>query len=183
MTGRGIYGTRPNGRKYACRKNACKCEGGTILMHLHNLLESDAMLEMAYTQKKAERIITALEQPINDGLLKLWTIPASPLRASWIDDLTNWIDEISEIVLRPTNTRPRHIFYYKLLFFEPFGGGAEVPNLVRRLRRLHRLGFPVDDATPESLVRRLQTFHRDLSGLCAARFMPEGQIRAFLDEH
>ena len=32
------------------------------------------LLEMAYTQKKAERVITGLEKPVNDHLLKLWTI-------------------------------------------------------------------------------------------------------------
>jgi hypothetical protein len=154
-------------------------------MHsLHDLLASDVLLEMAYTQKKAERIITGLEKPINDHLLKLWTNPDSLEREDWICDLVDWIDEIAEIVLRPTNTRPPHIFYYKLLFFEPFGGGAEIPNILRRLRRLHRRGFPVQaDVTPDVLLKRLQTFHRDLASLCAAKLMRADQIRRFLDDH
>src|SRR3984885_1445812 len=153
-------------------------------MQLHDLLDSGVLLEMAYTQKKAERVITALEKPINDHLLKLWTASGAGDREGWIDNLVNWIDEIGEIVLRPTNARPPHIFYYKLLFFEPFGGGAEIPNILRRLRRLHRHGFPVQiDTTPDALLRRLQAFHRDLSGLCASKIMREEQIRRFLDEH
>jgi hypothetical protein len=153
-------------------------------MELHDLVASDVLPEMAYTQKKAERVLTALEKPINDTLLKLWTMPRSMDREVWIGDLVNWIDEIAEIVLRPTNTRPPHIFYYRLLFFEPFGGGAEIPNILRRLRRLHRHGFPVQiDITPDALLRRLQAFHRDLSGLCASKIMREEQIRRFLDEH
>ncbi|WP_428539500.1 hypothetical protein [Rhodopila sp.] len=153
-------------------------------MELHDLIASDVLLEMAYTQKKAERIITALEKPINDHLLRLWTMPAGADRELWIRELINWIDEIAEIVLRPANTRPPHIFYYKLLFFEPFGGGAGRSNILRRLRRQHRQGCPVQiDVTPEALLDRLQGFHRDLSGLCAEKTIGEEQIRRFLDEH
>ena len=153
-------------------------------MQLHDLLDSGVLLEMAYTQKKAERIITALEKPINDHLLKLWTIAESFDRRIWLDSLVNWIDEIGEIVLRPANARPPHIFYYKLLFFEPFGGGSGIPNLLRRLRRLHREGFPVQlDTAPEVLLARLQTFHRDLSSLFACKLMRDDQIRKFLENH
>jgi hypothetical protein len=153
-------------------------------MRLQDLLASDVLLEMAYTQKKAERIITGLEKPINDHLLKLWTSPASLEREVWIVDLCNWIEEIAEIVLRPTNTRPPHVFYYKLLFFEPFGGGAEIPNILRRLRRLDRRGFHMQsDISPDALLKRLRAFHRDLASLCASKLMLEDQIRKFLDDH
>ena len=153
-------------------------------MKLQDLLASDVLLEMAYTQKKAERIITGLEKPINDHLLKLWTNPKSLEREVWIVDLCNWIEEIAEIVLRPTNTRPPHVFYYKLLFFEPFGGGAEIPNILRRLRRLDRRGFHMQsDVSADDLLKRLRAFHRDLASLCAAKLMLEDQIRKFLDDH
>lgn len=153
-------------------------------MDLHDLVASDILAEMAYTQKKTERIITALEKPLNDHLLRLWTIPHSSDREVWISDLVDWIDEIGEIVLRPANTRPSHIFYYRLLFFEPFGGGAGIPNILRRLRRLHRQGFPVQiDVAPDALLNRLQGFHRELSGLCATRIIGEDQIRTFLNDH
>lgn len=153
-------------------------------MQLHDLLESDILLEMAYTQKKAERVITSLERPINDSLLKLWTAPTSCHRSTWAEDLVEWIDEVAEIVLRPANSRPSHIFYYKLLFFEPFGGGAEIPNMLRRLRRLHRQGFASQvDVGPGALVQRLQSFHRDLASLCASKYVREAEIRIFLDEH
>jgi hypothetical protein len=153
-------------------------------MQLHDLLASDVLLEMAYTQKKAERVITGLEKPINDHLLKLWTNPDSLDQEIWINNLVDWIDEIAEIVLRPANTRPPHIFYYKLLFFEPFGGGAEVPNILRRLRRLHRQGFLVQvDIAPDALLNRLRAFHRDFSSVCASKVMRDGQIRRFLNEH
>jgi hypothetical protein len=153
-------------------------------MQLHDLLDSGVLLEMAYTQKKAERVITALEMPINDHLLKLWTIVDSGEREVWIDSLVNWIDEIGEIVLRPANARPPHIFYYKLLFFEPFGGGSGMPNMLRRLRRLHRQGFSVrTDIVPDDLLMRLQVFHRDLSSLFACKLLREDQIRTFLEDH
>jgi hypothetical protein len=153
-------------------------------MQLRDLLESGVSLEMAYTQKKAERVITGLEKPINDHLLKLWTNPDSIECEIWIGNLINWIDEIGEIVFRPSNARPSHTFYYKLLFFEPFGGGAGIPNVLRRLRRLHRDGFPVQmNIVPDALLTRLQAFHRDLSGLYACKVTGDNQIRAFLEDH
>jgi hypothetical protein len=51
-------------------------------MQLHKLLDSGALLEMAYTQKKAERVITALEKPFDDHLLKLWTTSDTSLCAA-----------------------------------------------------------------------------------------------------
>ena len=86
--------------------------------------------------------------------------------------------------MRPNNARPPHVFYYKLLFFEPFGGGSGIPNLLRRLRRLYREGFPVQiDIAPDALLTRLQAFHRDLASLCASKLMREDQIRRFLENH
>jgi hypothetical protein len=155
-----------------------------MYIQLHQLVDSSALQEMAYTQKKAERIITSLEKPINDHLLKLWTIPSTDQCEGWTANLINWVDEIGEIVFRPNNARPSHTFYYKLLFFEPFGGGSGMPNVLRRLRRLHREGFPAQiDIAPDVLLARLQAFHRDLSGLYASRLMREDQIRAFLEDH
>ncbi len=155
-----------------------------MLMQSHDLLDSGVLLELAYTQKKAERVITALEKPINDHLLTLWTVTEAFDIENCKDELVDWIDEIAEIVLRPANTRPPHIFYYKLLFFEPFGGGAGLPNMLRRLRRLRRQGIPVQiDVLPDALLMRLQTFHRDLSGLCAGKLIRDNQIRTFLDNH
>jgi hypothetical protein len=150
----------------------------------HSLLASGMTLQMAYTQKKAERVITGLEKPINDHLLKLWTVSDSSDRDAWIEDLVNWIDEIGEIVLRPNNARPSHTFYYKLLFFESFGGGAGISNILSRLRRLHRFGFPVQiGLSTNDLLVRLQVFHRDLSGLWAGKPMRDDQIRLFLTQH
>jgi hypothetical protein len=155
-----------------------------MYMQIHDLADSDLLLEMAYTQKKAERVITGLEKPVNDHLLKLWTISDTYDHGIWIDSLVNWIDEIGEIVLRPNNSRPPHVFYYKLLFFEPFGGGAGIPNLLRRLRRLYREGLPVRiDIAPDALLTRIQAFHRDLSSECARAMMRDHQIRMFLEDH
>ncbi len=155
-----------------------------MLTQLHDLAGSELIREMAYTQKTAERIITTLERPLNDTLLKMWTNAHAEEYPAWVNDVVDWVDEISEIVLRPANTRPRHIFYYKLLFFEPFGGGAEVPNMLRRLRRLRRQGCNLQsNVSPENLVKRMQAFHRDLSGHCAVQALREEQIRSFVDEH
>ena len=59
-----------------------------------------------------------------------------------------------------------------------------MPNMLRRLRRLHREGFPVRlDIAPDALLLRLQAFHRDLSSLCACKLMRDDQIRTFVEDH
>lgn len=128
-------------------------------MKLADILIRDPVLEMAYTQKRAETIITDLEKPVNDHLLKIWTVPESVQRDHWLTELVNWIDEISEIILKPSNRRPSADFYYRILFDEPFGG-AELANLMSRLRRLKRQGHALTtSASPEDLLDRLRTFH------------------------
>jgi hypothetical protein len=44
------------------------------------------------SEKKAERVIAGLEKPMNDRLLKLWTIPDAFDREGWMANLVNWID-------------------------------------------------------------------------------------------
>jgi hypothetical protein len=84
----------------------------TDRMELHDRVASDVLPEMAYTQKKkAERILTALERPMNDHLLRLWTSANSSARETWIGDLINWIDEIAEIVLRPANPPAAYLWF------------------------------------------------------------------------
>jgi hypothetical protein len=150
-------------------------------MRLDEVLAGETLLEMAYTQKKAESIITGLEKPINDHLLKLWTMPGSEHTSHWLTELANWIDEVSEIILKPTNRRPAAEFYYRILFDEPFGG-AEVPNITSRLRRIQRQGYTLTtNASPADLLARLQQFHREFARLATQAPVSEETLRGLLE--
>lgn len=151
-------------------------------MRLTEVLATAPLLEMAYTQKKAESVVTGLEKPINDHLLKLWTMPGSEHQVHWLAELTIWIDEVAEIVLKPHNRRPSAAFYYRILFDEPFGG-VELPNLTARLRRLQRQGYVLTThASPARLLDRLRQFHTDFSQQAARAPVDDATLRALLGD-
>jgi hypothetical protein len=135
---------------------------------------------MAYTHKKAESVVTGLEKPVNDHLLKLWTMPGSEHRDHWLIELANWIDEIGEIILTPNNRRPTSKFYYRILFDEPFGG-AELPNTISRLRRLQRQGYTLTtNASPAELLDRLRRFHIEFAQQMTKAPVSEVELRNLL---
>ncbi len=156
---------------------------GEVYMRLAEILaSSQPLLEMAYFQKKAESVITGLEKPINDHLLKLWTMPDSEHCEHWLKEAENWIDEVSEIILKPDNRRPKAEFYYRILFDEPFGG-AELPNITSRLRRLQRQGYVfTTNLSPSDLLDRLRQFHAKFADLCAKAPVPETDVRTLIGE-
>lgn len=150
-------------------------------MKLVELLQAQPLLEMAYSQKKAESIITGLEKPINNHLLKIWTMPESEHAGHWMTEALNWLDEVGEIILKPDNRRPSAQFYYRILFDEPFGG-AEVRNLTSRLRRLQREGYRFTTSlSPDDLVQRLRAFHEQFAKLAAVAPPSDEQIKSLIE--
>ena len=151
-------------------------------MLLAEILASQPLLEMAYSQKKAESIITGLEKPINNHLLKIWVMPDSEHREHWLKELDTWFYEISDIVLKPNDRRPKAEFYYRILYDEPFGG-VELRNITSRLRQLQKQGYQfTTNLAPADLVNRLQQFHTEFAKRCAKASVPDNEIRALIGQ-
>ena len=151
-------------------------------MRLTEILAAQALLEMAYSQKKAESVITGLEKPINDHLLKLWTMPESEHSDHWRTEVSTWIDEVGEIVLKPNNRRPAAAFYYRILFDEPFGG-AELPNITSRLKRLQRQGYTLTtNSPPAELLDRLRRFHAEFARRAAISPLSDEAVNSLLGD-
>jgi hypothetical protein len=151
-------------------------------MRLTEILATQPLLEMAYSQKKAESVIIGLEKPINDHLLKLWTMSGAEYRDHWLTELFTWIDEIGEIILKPDNRRPNAAFYYRILFDEPFGG-AELPNIMSRLKRLQRQGYTLTtNASPAELLARLDQFHKTFANQVSKAPLSDDALRSLLGE-
>ncbi len=149
-------------------------------MGLAEVLAVQSGLKMAYSQKKAESVITGLEKPINDHLLKLWTMPESEHRDHWLNELANWVDEVGEIILKPKYRRPTADFYYRILFDEPFGG-AELANVTSRLKRLQRQGYMfTTPLSPADLIDRLRQFHIAVGRSCADAPLTDDALRAMV---
>jgi len=134
-------------------------------MRVHEILSAEQLLEMFYSRKKAEAVITNLEKPINDHFLQLLLVEDTPGREHWMKELLESLDEVAEIRLKPDNKTGPAAFYYRILFDEPFGGTDEV-NVARRIRRLERQGYTLLDDDLNNVLQRLQRFHKKFSDAC-----------------
>jgi hypothetical protein len=107
-------------------------------------------------------------------------MPDSEHIKRWLNELETWFDEVGEIVLKPNNHRPTTKFYYQILFDEPFGG-AEIPNILSRVKRLQRQGYKITvEITPEDLVEKLQTFHTSFAAKATQEPVNKTELYQFL---
>src|SRR5208283_4948601 len=135
-------------------------------MRIDEILATQPLLEMSYSRKKAETVITGLEKPINDHLLKLLVVDDDQVN-HWVDELLEWLDEVAEIRLKHGNRPGPASFYYRILFDEPFGGTGTT-NIARRIRRLERQGYNVRRGTDVDMVLgRLRKFHQTFADACS----------------
>jgi hypothetical protein len=141
---------------------------------------SDLLPEMAYSEKKAEVIITGLEYPLNNHLLKLLAVPSDE-RLHWKNEVLAWLTQIAAIRLKPANKPGSAQFYFNILFEEPFGG-VEIANVAARLELLRlQYGRLAPEARPEELARRLRDFHAAFTDACAAASMTAARIADLVD--
>ena len=135
-------------------------------MRIDEMLSTQPRLEMSYSRKKAETVITGLEKPINDHLLKLLVVDDDHVNHC-VDELLEWLDEVAEIRLKPDNKPGPASFYYRILFDEPFGGTGTA-NVARRIRRLERQGYNVRMGTDlDIVVERMRKFHQTFADACS----------------
>lgn len=121
-------------------------------------------LAMAYSRRKAEQIVTGLEDPINQHLLKLMAFDGGA-REHWRRELDTWLTRIAGIVGTRTDRPFDAAFYRRSLFEEPFGGieernvGALLELIARQYPDLRRR----NDKDVPTLVAGLRTFHERLA--------------------
>ncbi|HYZ23912.1 MAG TPA: hypothetical protein VE690_17330 [Rhodopila sp.] len=141
----------------------------------------DRLMDMAYSRRRAEQIVSGLEVPINMHLLKLAAVPMPEQIPHWRQELTTWLTTIATIRVKPS-TRPASAgFYFRILFDEPFGGN-EVPALIARLQLLRQQYGQIRAALDEqALVDRLRAFHLRFAEGCAQGTMDLGEINALVD--
>lgn len=118
------------------------------------------VLEMAYPKRYVEHIITGLEDPLNQHLVKLIGFDFAPeLREHFRQQCEAWLDKIQRLRMKPNNRTGPAKFYYDLLYDYPFGG-VEIQNM-RSVMDFITRRYPGVRATktPEELVDWLRSFH------------------------
>jgi hypothetical protein len=122
----------------------------------------EALMEMSIRKKKAEQIVSGLEQPINLHLLKLLGCLAGPeVRQHWKRELETWLLRIAAITLKPDDTPIPAKVVYQWLYDETFGG-SEQRNTEMMLRFLAR-DYPRNSVDTPAIVARLRSVHEQLA--------------------
>jgi hypothetical protein len=96
-------------------------------MRVHEILSAEQLLEMSYSRKKAEAVITNLEKPINDHFLKLLLVEDTPDREHWMKEPFGGTGEVN--VARRIRRLERQ--GYTLL-------DDDLNNVLQRLQRFHK---------------------------------------------
>jgi hypothetical protein len=126
-----------------------------------------SVLEMAFTRKKAEQIVTGLERPLNRHLVKLLALQApEETRAAWKREVKRWLREIAALRLKPAVTRLKASDLNAWLYDEPFGGVEEL-NTRFLIQDSLEEGF-VAHAGASETAARLKALHETLSVRLAA---------------
>lgn len=140
--------------------------------------DGEILLEMSLKRRKAEQIVTGLEQPINLHLLKLLGCQADDtIRAHWKHELDTWLLRIAAITLKPNDKPIPARVAYEWLYNETFGG-SEVRNVEMMLRFLAR-DYPRNEVNAATLSKQLQAIHVQLAD-CIAKNDPGQEIIAAL---
>ena len=126
----------------------------------------EPLIEMSFKKKKAEQIVTGLEQQINLHLLKLLGFIADEnIRRHWKHELYVWMLRISSIKLKsdkgPDKAIPKEIAY-AWLYEEPFGG-SELSNVEGSLRLLVKSGYTRNEVSAEDIAYKLPQIHEQLA--------------------
>jgi hypothetical protein len=138
------------------------------------------LLEMAYTRKRAETIITGLEYQLNLHLLKLAVVPIADEYDHWRHEVTTWLATIAALRLKPLTKPAPASFYFTILFDEPFGGN-EMAAVMARLQLLRQQYGQIDpEVRTEDLMVRLRAFHFAFAKGCGQGTMDLAGINALL---
>jgi hypothetical protein len=122
----------------------------------------EALMGMCIGKRKAEQIVSGLEQPINLHLLKLLGCLAGPeSRRHWKRELETWLLRIAAITLKPDDTAIPAKVTYQWLYDETFGG-SEHRNVEMMLRFLAR-EYPRNEVDTPAIVERLRSIHEQLA--------------------
>lgn len=138
------------------------------------------LLEMAYTRKRAESLITGTEYQINLHLLKLASIPMPDQYGHWRHEVATWLSMIAAIRLKPSTKPAPMQFYFTILYKEPFENN-EVESVTARLQLLRQqYGDLKPDIDPELLAKKLHAFHLAFADGCSQGKMDLDKINSLI---
>jgi len=124
----------------------------------------DEVLTLSYPRRSVEIIITGLQDPLNEHLVKLAAFDFSAeTKRHFRAETETWLTRIQALRFKPRRRPGSFKFYYDLLFDYPFGG-VEVENMTNVMKLIERQYSGVRATKkPEEMVEWLRDFHTRLA--------------------
>ena len=137
----------------------------------------EKLMEMSVPKRKAEQIVTGLEQPINLHLLKLLGFDTDDAtRLHWKKELRTWLYRIASITIKPDNKPIPAKLVFLWLYDEPFGG-TELQNVESSLNFLS-YDYKRNNVQSTIISNQLKKIHQQLAEQISKRNQGEDIIEA-----
>lgn len=81
-------------------------------------ISSTKLFEMSRSRQDAKRIITSLSPQIFDHLIKLFVFNSPENKQHWIQEIDNWLAQIDDVYLKPSNKKPEWQTIYNWIIFD-----------------------------------------------------------------
>ena len=81
-------------------------------------ISQTTIFEMARSRKDAKDAITALSPQIVHHLIKLFVFNDTRNRNHWIGEINNWLNQVDDIYLKPSNKKPDWQTLYNWTVFD-----------------------------------------------------------------
>jgi hypothetical protein len=136
---------------------------GSKSMRIVEFTDNGLLFEMALTRKKAESVVTGLEDTLNEHLIKLMIMTTDPAASHWKREVMSYLRRIGVIRIKPENKPAPEAFYYRILFDEPFGMNehTNVAAIIDLLSRDYKA--KLGEINIDEIVDKLQSFHKRLA--------------------
>ena len=127
------------------------------------------IFEMARSRKEAKTLITGLSSPVVQHLIKLFVFNSPVNKAHWIKEINQWLNQIDDIYLKPSNKKPDWQTIYNWMVYDssPHYSAEYIDGRVQKWLGGDYQGIQVYDYDAElvlnQILRILERVAKDIS--------------------
>jgi len=130
---------------------------------LDHILETD-LFEMAYTRKKMIKLVSDLQHPINEHIIKLLIYKDDVNEAKHIRDINGWIVKILRMKLKGKKGGSLSSdSFYDILYIQPFDDDVAVLKTWVKLLKYDYGDLPRSLTNLEKVLEIVKSIHIELS--------------------
>lgn len=132
-------------------------------------LNETTLFEMAKSRKDAKNLITSLSPQIVKHLVKLFVFNSPENKNHWISEIDNWVLEIDDIYLKPSNKKLDWQTIYNWMIFDssPYYSASYINGIVNRWKKTQYVDVQMYDYDAEivlnQILRIIENVCKDLS--------------------